>query len=59
LPILPNELKKSFREYGLNDVTISVLLQNKDICYFYVELIKTQVNKISSAIMIKNLLLLF
>lgn len=49
MPILPPEFRKRFKEYGLNEVTISVLLQNKEMCYFYVLALEEPINKVVAA----------
>ena len=49
LPIMPTVLKRMFREYGLNELVTNVLIQNKDICKFYLDVISMGANKITSA----------
>ena len=49
IPMLPNELKKKYKELGINEVTIKSLIQNQDLSIILNELIESGVNPILSA----------
>ncbi len=49
IPLLPNELRKKYKELGINDVTISSLIQNKELSVVLNELIDMNINPVLSA----------
>ena len=49
MPILPDELRKKYKELKINDISINTLIQNKDLSHFFSRIVEMGANPVISS----------